>query len=96
LNSINITDEALDRLGKKISEMPLRKLSIELVYNKLTDKALNSFFQHPVSKDLQDLSLDFIFNKLTHKSLKNLSDFLQYVPSESMKKLVLKIGSNKI
>lgn len=76
--------------------MPLRKLSIELVYNKLTDKALNNFFQHAVSKELEDLSLDIVFNKLTHKSLKNLPDFLQYVSSESMKKIILKIGSNKI
>lgn len=96
LNSINITDEVLDKLGKKISELPLRKFSIELVYNKLTDKALNNLFQHPVSKELEDLSLDVVFNKLTHQSLKNLPDFLQNIPAENMKKIIFKIGSNKI
>lgn len=76
--------------------MPLRKLSIELVYNKLTDKALNNLFQHPVSKELEEFLLDVVFNKLTHKSLNNLPNFLQNIPSGNMKKIVFKIGSNKI
>jgi hypothetical protein len=96
LNSIGITDVASIVLGRKLERLALKKLKVDLLFVKLGDRGVNELFLHPLKSRLEELEIDLTFNKLGLQSLGNLTHFLKFVDSNTLKKVNLKLGSNKL
>lgn len=96
LNSAVITDGIAKELGRKLGSLPLRKLQLNLLFVQLGDKGVNELMLHPLSQHLQELRLDLTYNALKPQSLVNLKHFLSLARSQTLKKVILLLNSNKV
>ena len=53
LNSAGITDKGIAKLGKALSQLHLKRITVDLVYNKLGDKGSENLLINTLSKELE-------------------------------------------